>query len=75
MKITSKSLLKPVNGKKVEGKKKYVDIDTKYTIAAIPITTSKFGPSGSLKNENIARENKMDVRPRVTNDIVFILCP
>ena len=71
MKITTKSFLGPLHGK-VEGYNKYTAKDKKYMITAIPVTTSKFGPSGSLKNKNIARENKIAVTPRITNEIFFM---
>jgi hypothetical protein len=47
--------------------------ERKYTITAIPITTSRFGPSGSLKKRNITREHMRDVRPRVSNEVFFDL--
>ena len=34
---------------------------------------SKFGPSGSLKKENIALENAMDVIPRMSSEVLFDL--
>jgi hypothetical protein len=42
-------------------------------IAAIPITTSKFGPSGSLKRKNITLEHRMDVIPKISNEVLFDL--
>ena len=42
-------------------------------IAAIPITTSKFGPSGSLKNKNSALEHKIAVIPKISKEICFDL--
>lgn len=47
---------------------KYATRDNKYTISAIPITTSKFGPSGSLKSANNTREHAMDVNPRIKSE-------
>lgn len=32
---------------------------------------SKFGPSGSLKNENIALEHAIDVIPKIINEVFF----
>ncbi len=37
------------------------------------MTMSKFGPSGSLKNENIALEHAIDVMPNIINEIFFDL--
>ena len=75
MKIANKSLLRPVNDKdgRVEGFNKYTAKDKKYTITAIPITTNKFGPSGSLKNKNITLEHTIDVTPKMSNGIFFDL--
>ena len=42
-------------------------------ITAIPITTSKFGPSGSLKNKNITLEHAIDVIPKISNEVFFDL--
>ena len=42
-------------------------------IAAITMTTSKFGPSGSSKKKNIALEHIIDVSPRITNNVFFEL--
>lgn len=42
-------------------------------IAAMTITTRRFGPSGSLKNENITLEHAMDVIPKISNDVFFDL--
>ena len=69
MEIANKNLLRPV----AEGTKKYAVKDKKYTITAIPITMSKFGPSGSLKNENIALEHATDVIPKISNEAFFEL--
>jgi hypothetical protein len=62
---TSPSFLAGVN--------KYAANDKKYMIDAIPITTSKFGPSGSLKRKNIALEHAMDVIPKISNEVLFDL--
>jgi hypothetical protein len=51
----------------------YIVTERRYTIAAVPITTSKFGPSGSLKKENIALAHTMDVMPNISNEIFFDL--
>ena len=72
MKITNASLLKPVNST-VEGENKYTTKDKRYTIAVIPITTNKFGPSGSLKNQNSILEQTMDVIPKISNEVFFDL--
>ncbi len=42
-------------------------------ISAIPITTTKFGPSGSLKRENIIFESTIDVIPNIINEVFFDL--
>jgi len=39
-------------------------------IAAIPMTTTRFGPSGSLKKKNIALEHKLAVTAKI-NDVMF----
>jgi len=73
--------LRPVSDKKercrnilfVEGLNKYTANDKKYIMAAIPITTRRFGPSGSLKNKNIILEHTIDVIPRISNEIFFDL--
>lgn len=57
----------------VERPNKYIGKDKKYTIAAMPITTNKFGPSGSLKNKNIGLEKTRDVIPNISNEIFFDL--
>lgn len=38
-------------------------------INAIPTTTNKFGPSGSLKNKNITREQMSDVMASIVSEI------
>jgi hypothetical protein len=75
MKITNKSLLRPVNDERgeLEELNKYTAKDRKYTIAAITVTTSKFGPSGSLKKKNIAREKIIAVIPNIINEVFFDL--
>ncbi len=51
----------------------YATRDTAYTIAAIPMTTSKLGPSGSLKNHSITLEHTRAVRPSINNKFFFDL--
>ena len=70
MKITNKSLLRPL----IEGPNKYTTkVDKTYTITAIPMTMSKFGPSGSLKNQNIALEHAIAVIAKISNEVLFDL--
>ena len=69
MEIANKNLLRPV----AEGTKKYAVKDKKYTITAIPMTMSKFGPSGSLKNQNIALEHAIAVIAKISNEVLFDL--
>jgi hypothetical protein len=52
---------------------KYATKDKKNTITAVPITTRRFGPSGSLKNKNITLEQTMDVMPRIISEVFFDL--
>jgi hypothetical protein len=40
-------------------------------IAAITITISKFGPSGSLRSENNTLEHAIAVRARIRNEVFF----
>jgi len=47
--------------------------DRKYIIAAITITTRRFGPSGSSKKKNIALEHAIDVIPKISNEVFFDL--
>ena len=70
MKTANKILLKPFNDKRLN---KYTNNDKKYTITAIPITTNKFEPSGSLKNKNKTFEHKIDVIAKMSNDIILDL--
>ena len=51
----------------------YIVKDKKYTTPNIPITTRRFGPSGSLKNENIALDNMRAVIPKIINEVLFDL--
>lgn len=66
MKIANKSLLEPVEERREDSAQ-----DARYMIVAIPITTRRFGPSGSLKNTNIARENIRAVTPRMSSEVFF----
>lgn len=52
---------------------KYSAKDKKYRIAAITVTMSKFGPSGSLKKKNINLEHARAVIPKINNEIFFDL--
>lgn len=45
----------------------------KYIITAITITTRRFGPSRSSRNQNIVLDTKTDVIPRISNEIFFDL--
>jgi len=67
MKIANESLLRPT----AEGINKYAPKDKKYRIAAIPVTTSKFGPSGSLKNTNIILEHASAVIANISSEVFF----
>jgi len=49
----------------------YAVRDTRYTIAAATITTSKFGPSESLKRKNSTLENTMAVIPKMRSERFF----
>jgi hypothetical protein len=67
MKTPNKSLLGAVVGEL----NTYASKDTQNMIAAAPITTSKFGPSGSLKSKNITLDNVKAVMPKMSNEIFF----
>lgn len=67
MKIANRSFLRAV----VPGLNRYDIKDKKYTITAVTITTNKFGPSGSLKNQNIALEHMADVINKIINEAFF----
>ena len=56
-----------------EGLNKYVAKDKKYIATATPITTRRFGPSGSLKNKNIFLEHAIAVIPKISKEIFFDL--
>ena len=67
MEIANRNLLILV----FESWKKYANRDKKYTTTAIPITMSRFGPSGSLKKKNISLEHTMAVIPKIINEVFF----
>ena len=69
MQSANRSLLRPV----VEGMNDHTIKDEKYRITAIPVTTRRFGPSGSLKSKNNVLEHTRDVIPRISNDVFFEL--
>lgn len=71
-KTPNKSLLKPIKDKEGEFHK-YTAKDRKYTIAAITVTMSKFGPSGSLKSANIILEHAMAVIAKINREAFFDL--
>jgi hypothetical protein len=68
-KIANKSFFEPV----VEMRDKYTGKDNRYTIAAVTKTISRFGPSGSLKNTNIALEQRMEVTPKMSCAVLLDL--
>jgi hypothetical protein len=43
--------------------------DRRYTMTAVTKTTNKLGPSGSLKNMNITREQIRDVMANISHDV------
>jgi hypothetical protein len=51
----------------------YPSRDTTYSNTAAPITTTRFGPSGSLKSENSTLESTIAVTPKMRSDIFFDL--
>ena len=69
MKITNNSLLRPL----IEGPNKYPSKDKTYTVTANTVTMSKFGPSGSLRNEKNALEHTIAVIPNISNEVFFDL--
>jgi hypothetical protein len=71
MKMPNKSLFIPTND--LEELNKYIGKDKKYIIAAIPVTTRRFGPSGSLKNKNSTLEQMIAVIARISSEIFFDL--
>lgn len=69
MEIASRSLLRPV----AERPNRYNGKDKEYIITAIPVTTRRFGPSGSLKNKNSALEHTIEVMPKISREVFFDL--
>ena len=67
MQSAERSLLSPV----VKGMNDHTSNDEKYRITASPVTTSKFGPSGSLNRKNNVLEHMSAVIPSVSNDVFF----
>jgi hypothetical protein len=63
--------LRPINF--VGRIKTYAANDRKYMIAAVTKTTRRFGPSGSLKNTNRAREHTITVIAKISNEVFFDL--
>src|SRR5678815_3927662 len=57
----------------VEGMNDHTIKDAKYRITANPVTTRRFGPSGSLKRKNNTLEHTRDVMPRISNEAFFDL--
>jgi hypothetical protein len=53
----------------VDEQYEYTAKDKTYKIAAITMTMSKFGPSGSLKDKNIVLEHAMDVMANIMSEI------
>lgn len=70
MKIINKSVLRDVNDK---GLNRCTANDKKYMIAAITVTTRRFGPSGSSKKKNIVLEQIIDVMNKIKSGILFDL--
>ncbi len=68
-KIVSKSLLRLV----IENLNKYTIQDKKNKTNAIPITTTRFGPSGSLKSRSSILDKISDVTAKMSNEIFFDL--
>jgi len=52
---------------------KYADKDIENMTAAATVTTSRFGPSGSLKKKNSALEQRRAVMPRRKREALFDL--
>jgi len=50
---------------------KYAVKDRKYITAAITVTISRFGPSGSLKNANMALEHRIAMTPKIISEVLF----
>ncbi len=73
MKVINITLFHSTDGKG-KGLKKYtIAKDKKYTIAAITVTTRRFGPSGLLKKKNIILEHTIAVMPKMSSEIFFDL--
>lgn len=51
----------------------YAAKDSTYTMTAATITTSKFGPSGSLKKKNSVLENTMAVMPNMNIECFLVI--
>lgn len=51
----------------------YIINDRKYKIAAITVTTRRFGPSGSSKKANITLEHTIAVMPEMSREVHFDL--
>lgn len=51
----------------------YAVRDTVYTIAVATRTTSKFGPSGSLKKANSVLENTTEVMPKMSSERFLVI--
>ena len=47
----------------------YTHKDKKYMIPAATVTMRRFGPSGSLKKKNIAREKMRDVITKIISEV------
>ncbi len=69
MEIASKNRLRSL----AEEVNAYAANERRYTNAAVTMTMSKFGPSGSLKKKNSALEHTRDVIPRSSNEVLFEL--
>ncbi len=69
MKIPSRILFGPY----VAGRSAYdnANEDNPFRIAAITVTMSRFGPSGSSKSANIALEQRRDDMARVMSEDFF----
>ncbi len=52
---------------------RYAAKEREYTIAAITITISRLGPSGSLKSANITLVNTRDVMIKIICEVFFDL--
>ena len=68
MRIASQNLV----GLLAEEPNTYAVRDTRYITAAVTITISKFGPSGSLKKKNSVLENTIAVIPKMSNERLVI---